>query len=272
MRAASKLTKAAAAVAGGLSLGLLILAIDDGGPAQTREVALGQIEGVSISHGLSAQITIGPETRLTMTGRARDLEGVLTGVTNGTFSAWREGNLLTMARRLVDRVLGREIPVVLAMSLPTLTEIDVGLGSVVTVTELEALSLDVTVDTGGMVSLKGAVQELVLEVTNGGSIDASAINVARAKLDASSGGSIRITATQSVRASGSSGAAIVVLGAPKHRDVDISTGATVVFDEQKRAPRGALLIVVMPDLTWTWSCRSPPADQPRCLQQPQPLA
>lgn len=228
MRGVTKLVGVAACV---LAVGFVILAMDDGGPVKVREMPVGEAQRVLVSHGLSVTIAQGQTSGLSMIGRARDLDGVLTSLDGGAFSSSREGNLLTMARRLVDRVLGREVPVRLTLTLPALTAVEGSLGAEINLTDFQAPELEVLADTGAMVLLTGNVESLRIHALSGGAVDASQLAAAHAVIEAASGGTVLAQASVSVLARGGSGASIVVSGSPDQRDVKSATGASVVILE-----------------------------------------
>ena len=98
-------------------------------------------------------------------------------------------------------------------------DIDVSSGSTVSV-EVEANDLTVDVSSGATCSLSGSTDELEVDVSSGSSFRGRELASRYANVDASSGASATVWATERLVADASSGATIRYKGNPKKKDID----------------------------------------------------
>ena len=229
MSIARKLTKASVLMAGVLFFGFVVLAIDDGGPVETREVPAPILEAIHISHGLAANIVQGDPTTMKLTGRTRDIARVLISFDGTDVTLHRDGNLWTMAQGLVDLLLGRDQSVTIDIALPALTHLEASMGASASAKQLANEALTISADTGANIMLAGRADSLRLNAQNGANIVASDLLTQRTEAEASTGANVLVNARQSIRARSATGASIVVDGAPVERDVDNGSGANIVI-------------------------------------------
>lgn len=102
-------------------------------------------------------------------------------------------------------------------------QLDVSSGGSIS-TELMVRDVQVEVSSGGNIDLSGGAETIEADVSSGGHIDARSLRVEDCIAEASSGGSIKIWAGNSIRASASSGGNISYWGDPS--DVNIPSSMT----------------------------------------------
>lgn len=105
-------------------------------------------------------------------------------------------------------------------------EIDGSSGGRITV-EVEAGYLELDVSSGGIVDIQGSAKELDCDVSSGGVIRAYDLQAESVEVDASSGGSVTITANESIVASASSGGSVKYKGDPTRVKIDASISGSI---------------------------------------------
>ncbi len=95
--------------------------------------------------------------------------------------------------------------------------------------ELSCNQLRVESSSGSNLRVSGTAQSVNADSSSGSSINASELVAEMGEASASSGASLKINATKSIKAHSSSGAQINVSGNPTNRDTDSSSGGSVRF-------------------------------------------
>ncbi|HYG19276.1 MAG TPA: head GIN domain-containing protein [Ohtaekwangia sp.] len=92
---------------------------------------------------------------------------------------------------------------------------------------VEAETLSVSSSTAGDVELKGKVRSISADASTAGEIDAYDLQAEEVDAEASTGGSVKINAQESLTARASSGGSIRYRGSPDRSDINSSTGGAV---------------------------------------------
>lgn len=106
-------------------------------------------------------------------------------------------------------------------------EIDVHSGALVTGIDITAKEVEVAVHSGARATVTGSTDKLEAETHSGASCNLYGLKALDATVSASSGSSLGCWATNSLKASASSGASIRYNGNPTHLNVSNSSGGSV---------------------------------------------
>lgn len=88
--------------------------------------------------------------------------------------------------------------------------------------EVEAEDMTIEVSSGGSIAMEGSVGELEIEVSSGGSFSGKKLAAGKVNAEASSGGSAKVWAKDSIVAEATSGGSVKYKGEPTHVDIDVS--------------------------------------------------
>lgn len=105
-------------------------------------------------------------------------------------------------------------------------DLDASSGSKIEV-EVDADNLTAEVSSGATIDVAGRADTFSGESSSGSSLGSYDLNVNKAKLDASSGSSIKVTVKNNLTANASSGASVKYKGNPSNTDIDKSSGGSV---------------------------------------------
>lgn len=222
--------------------------------AESRTFDLTGFDRVDISTGLDARVRLGNAFAVTADSRSRDaLDNLELRVENGVLVARIESNFLDfiLSGGLVGMLFSSGNAVSVDLTLPALTGVTASSGADVDVEAIKTdrLSLDASsganidltradigtliasASSGSDISIDGKAQRADLNASSGSDIDAEDLVAGEAQVEASSGANIDIHVTDAVRAHASSGGDIEILGDPRQRDVDASSGGEVKFDD-----------------------------------------
>ncbi|GAB4530408.1 MAG: hypothetical protein Kow00133_19130 [Amphiplicatus sp.] len=187
--------------------------------AESRTYDLSGFDAVSVSAGLDAEITVGGDYSVHAEGTEKGLER-LDVIVKG-------GELVIRRKPRVGFVWGRSESVVVYVTTPALTRLDVSSGADATATGVDSDSFVIDASSGAHVEVSGRCGALVADVSSGASIEADGLQCRRVTADASSGGSMRVHASEAVTADASSGGDIDVYGGPDNINIDESSGGDV---------------------------------------------
>lgn len=110
---------------------------------------------------------------------------------------------------------------------PALSAADVSSGASFTVEGVDAGQFSLDASSGGSLKVSGKCDALTVDVSSGGSISARGLECRSAVADASSGGSADIFASESLMGDASSGGSVSVYGKPQKVSKDTSSGGSV---------------------------------------------
>ena len=177
----------------------------------------------AIEAGGGFELVIEPgETRsVVLEGTAGDFDQIEIRVRNGELQIGQDTGWFGNRRQL---------DVVVRVTAADLTGLDFHRGIQASAAGLEADHLELDVNTGALVTLAGRCTRLELDLYTGGALNARDLVCAQVSVDASTGGTASVHATDRIEADGSMGAEIRVFGNPAARDTASSMGAEVRFD------------------------------------------
>ena len=217
-----------------------LCAFAEGAREENRDVP--DFNGVEVSHGLKAQVTIGPKS-VRISGDEKRVAQVRTEVVDGKLVVRVEKNagwgssskgihvtISTPKLTSVEASGGAEVD---AEATPADTfSIDSSGGSDVSVRNLDAKKLKVGVSGGGGVTLKGRADALNLEASGGAEVHGKELSLKSLDVDASGGAEVEANPTDRIEAELSGGSSVHVNSNPAQREVSTSGGAEVVYKKQ----------------------------------------
>lgn len=187
--------------------------------ADTQDFNLSGFTRVSASAGVDVDITVGGDYSIKAASSADGLERLKVEVV---------GDELRIGRRPLKGFRwkrGDEINV--AVTMPSLSGLDVSSGASIDARGVDAGSFSIDASSGGNLDVEGRCDALDVDVSSGGNIDARGLECRTATADASSGGNADIFASESVSGDASSGGNVDVYGGPKNVSKDTSSGGSV---------------------------------------------
>jgi hypothetical protein len=217
-----------------------ILLASTAAQAETEERALVDFDAIEVGGAIDVELTQGTEFSVVVeTGEDGELEDVITDVRNGTLHIEREWR---------DRRgwgwpgWDGDSDIVVYVTLPTLTELEVSGGSGVrtagtfTGDELDITTsggseaeLDVIVDRlelttsgGSDVEISGTANYLEADSSGGSDLEASKLVAVEVDANSSGGSDLAVNVTETLYAHASGGSDIDYEGDPKNRDIDTS--------------------------------------------------
>jgi hypothetical protein len=93
--------------------------------------------------------------------------------------------------------------------------------------DINARTLSAKQSSGGVISLKGAIDKLVVDASSGGMFKGYDLTANFLEADASSGGGVQVTVAKEVKAEASSGGFVSYKGEAIITNIDISSGGSV---------------------------------------------
>jgi len=204
----------------------------------TREVA--DFNGVEVSQGLKAQVTVGPKS-VRISGDEKRVSQVLTEVVDGKLvvrmekkswfgSSSSKGIQVTISNPQVTSVGASGGASVDAETTATETfTADASGGAELSLHNLDAKKLKVDVSGGGEVTLKGRADTLDLDASGGAAVHAQELSLKSLNVDASGGVVVEANPTERLNADLSGGVVVNVDSAPAQREVSSSGGSSVHY-------------------------------------------
>lgn len=186
--------------------------------ADEKTYDLAGFEGVSVSAGVKAIVTVGGDYSVRAESSSDGLEKLEIRVRHGELDIGRKSHFMSF---------GRHNQVTVYVSMPALMRLDVSSGSETEATGVAGGPFSVDASSGADASITGSCDALSLDVSSGASVDASELKCKTGSADASSGGSARIFVSDSITADASSGGSIRVYGKPTNSNTDTSSGGSV---------------------------------------------
>jgi hypothetical protein len=141
-----------------------------------------------------------------------------------------KGDELRLGRRPGRIDWGRSARVVVNVTLPALSGLDVSSGASLTATGVDAGAFSIDASAGGSVDVTGRCEDLDVDVSSGGNVDAGGLECRSAVVDASSGGKADIFASASLTGEASSGGSIDVHGKPGKVSRETSSGGSIAIE------------------------------------------
>jgi hypothetical protein len=186
--------------------------------AETKSFDLKGFTSVSASAGVSVNVTVGGDYSVVAESSAEGLERLKIELV---------GEELRIGRRHVGFRWRRSDEVVVNVTTPALSALDVSSGAEIDAAGIDAAAFAIDASSGGSLDASGRCDSLAVDVSSGGSVEAMGLECQSATASASSGGSAEIFASESLVGDASSGGSIDVYGKPKNVNKDTSSGGSV---------------------------------------------
>jgi hypothetical protein len=200
-------------------------------------------DGVQVSNGLSAKVTVGPKS-VRITGDEQQVSQVRTEVVDGKLvvkmekkgwfgSSSSRGIQVTISSPKVTSLEASGGAAIDAEATATENFLaEASGGGDVSVRNLDVKKLKVDVSGGAEVTVKGRAELADMEASGGAEIHARELSLKALKVDASGGCSVEANPTDSISADVSGGSSVHVDTSPSQREVSSSGGAKVVFSKK----------------------------------------
>ena len=206
--------------------------------ADTKSFDLDGFDEITISSGIEADITIGPDFSIVAEARDNDtLDNLEISVRGHTLYIDRDSSVM-------EFLFGDHDRLTVTITLPELNEIDVNSGVSAYVTgafgdtisaeassgadiELEnitASGVSLAASSGADIEATGRCESLEVDVSSGADIDAKALECLRVDASSSSGSQADVFASDSIKSRASSGGDVNVWGSPDNTDISNSSG------------------------------------------------
>ncbi|MEM6746152.1 MAG: DUF2807 domain-containing protein [Pseudomonadota bacterium] len=142
------------------------------------------------------------------------------------------GGTLLLSRERQGRLnigFGRDAQIAYEVTMPALTAAEAASGADVTITGIDASSLELKASSGSDLTASGTCERLAVESSSGSDVHAFGLGCRDVRARSSSGGEIRVEATSSIEAAASSGSGVWVRGGPADRSIRETSGGEVVI-------------------------------------------
>lgn len=200
----------------GLSLSTLAIAAS----AETnRDFDFTGFDEIVVSAGNNVDITVANKFSITATADKEDhldrldikQKGDRLYISTKKSKSWRSGRYSTEV----------------SVTLPSLNGLHVSSGAKADASGIESDDLELTVSSGAVLKADGTCDFVKANSSSGASMSAKGLSCKEGDLGASSGSGMKISISDSVEASASSGAGISVYGEPRSKDINSSSGGRV---------------------------------------------
>jgi hypothetical protein len=220
-------------------LAVLALAVTGSGNMKEENRNVGDFSEVGIEQGLTAMVSVGAKTAVTVSADDNLLPLVRTEVKNGrlivgltdrhvTSSIGIRVNIVTPQLKAVGGSGGSSITV--EGTTGSTFAADGSGGSVINISKVNAEQIKVATSGGARVNLSGTGKDLTIHMSGGSGVKAMDIPAASVQVSGSGGAHAEVAASQSLDADLSGGARVLVKGNPAKRNVNRSGGAEVRFE------------------------------------------
>ena len=214
--------------------------------AATRNYDVGPFEGVSVSAGIKADITLGSarsviadtgsenaeDLRIVVEGKVLRIERTPRSWFANLFSGTHEGyvvHVVTPALRSLTASSGAKVTV--NGNVEGDFSVSASSGSKVNVSSITGGAVKATASSGSDLEIAGRCVSIEAEASSGSDLDAKELQCDSARVHASSGSDLSVSARQRVEGSASSGSDVQVRGKPAQVQLEKSSGADVTVPE-----------------------------------------
>ncbi|MEE2567509.1 GIN domain-containing protein [Hyphobacterium marinum] len=201
----------------GLAAGLALTA---NAAAQNAEQTFSHtgFDRIDISGQFEARIEVGETWSVQMSGDADDMDDVRIGT--------EDGELRVRAR---NRWFGNggDLDVTLVVTMPDIAAAEFGRGISADLSGVNAGQFDLEVSTGASATISGQCTRLEAEVSTGGLMRARALECGTVAVEASTGGSGDVYASDRVDAEASTGGELDIFGSPRSHSRETSFGGSI---------------------------------------------
>jgi hypothetical protein len=220
-------------------LAVIALAVNGSGNTKDESRNLGEFSAVSVEQGVSATISVGPKTSVTVTTDDNLLPLIRTEVKNGRLIVGLTERHINSSQGIRVNITTPELKAVGASGGSAVTvegttgdsfEADGSGGSVLRINKMKADSIKVASSGGARVNLAGTGKDLRIYMSGGADVKAVDVPTASVMISGSGGAQAEVAASESLEADLSGGAKVQVKGNPAKRTVNRSGGAEVRFE------------------------------------------
>jgi len=213
--------------------------------AAAQNYTTGAFEGVSVSAGITADISVGPTRSVRAETKSDNFDDLRISVKDNVLKIERppgswfsnlfgsrpdyQVHVVTPSLHSLRASSGAEATV--KGSVEGDLSVEASSGSDVEVSQVRGGNVRVHTSSGSEISITGSCISLEADASSGSDLDAGDLKCENVSLDASSGSAISVAASKSVTGDASSGADIRVKGKPSTVQVDTSSGAQVQVRE-----------------------------------------
>jgi len=190
--------------------------------AAAHDYNVDDFDAIRASAGVDVTVTVGSEHSVKLVSNT-DVEDTRVSVDNGTLTLSRPRS------RGININFGRDARIIYEVTMPAITAAEASSGSDVTISGIDAASLELKASSGADLSASGSCETLEVESSSGSDVHAFNLTCGDVTARSSSGSDIRVQATTSIDASASSGSDVWVRGDPSERDVEESSGGDVTI-------------------------------------------
>jgi len=171
---------------------------------------------VHVSNSLEADIDIGPQAPLDLTGDDEIIKAVKTDVSGG---------VLTI--KLPSGSFHMEKPLKVHVVVPKITALKADTSATIVASSLASDGLKVEVETSATVTVGGTCKKLEAKTATSAKLDAGALVCEEATIDAATSSDAKVNASASVHGTAATSAHVHVAGNPKDKKVDAQTSGSV---------------------------------------------
>lgn len=211
--------------------------------AETRTLDVAGFHGVDISSGIRALITGGkPHSVVANAKDAQTLTDLRYEVRDGILHLWYDwtiGDIFDFSDRQVTITIGTEqlddlevsagASIVAAGLMGENIGLEASSGASMRTNVVEGMFYSIEASSGARIETSGSCTDAQIEVSNGASVAAQALDCSKVILEGSTGGLVEITARDSIGVELSTGSHAVVHGKPSVDHLETSTGGSVDF-------------------------------------------
>lgn len=183
-----------------------------------QNIDVDAFHAIEAGGGMRVEVEHGDTPAVWLDGDADDFDDVRVRVRNGRLDIGRDTGLFNFGS-------GPDVTVHVVAS--GIDSLDFGQGVSARVTGLDADDLEVEISTGSAARLEGRCTRLDVDISTGGSLNASDLVCEDVEASASTGGGATLHATHSFSGRASMGGDLDVYGAPEAHDLRMSMGGSI---------------------------------------------
>lgn len=184
-----------------------------------RQFDLETFDRIDVSAGIVVIAESGAPQSITVKTDKGDFTDLKIKVKNGALYVSREYNGLRWhSKKAAYKVL---------VTAPTIRGLDASSGSHAKIKNVSAPRFVVDLSSGAHASIDGECEDCIIDLSSGAMLDAKKLICETARVDVSSGGHGKLTASGAVIADASSGGHVTVYGDPERVSVDKSSGGRI---------------------------------------------
>jgi hypothetical protein len=202
--------------------------------SQTRSI--GQFSGVKVTEGIDVYLKKGDKENLRVEVTGTSINNVITEVSGSYLRVhMKDGGYrgkvdvkVYVTYVMVDKLSASSAGSIFSESTLEAEDMEISASSAGSIeVTLQARSVEANVSSAGEIELQGKTTSLNIDASSAGQIDAYDLEAKKVDAEASSAGTLKITATDELSARASSGGSIRFHGNPNKSVTDSSSGGSV---------------------------------------------